>query len=146
MIFERILLPITKNDIPLTIVKKAIRLAKKLKINITAVFILNTTFFSGTIPPNQLYSYRYFKDIQEYQKQKAHTFLEKIQKIANQENIDIQTMILQGIPEKEVMKEAKKNDLIIISNDGTSTFNRIFLNSLSEKILHRLPSTVMIVR
>ncbi|PNX53188.1 MAG: hypothetical protein BV458_05785 [Thermoplasmata archaeon M9B2D] len=146
MVFKRILLPINKIDMPVNIIKKTIQLAKQLKIKIKAVYVHNTTFYSGTIPPNQIYSYRYYNTINVQQKKKAYAVLKEIKKMGEKENIDIQTILIEGIPEKEVINEAKKNDLIILNDEGTTTLDRIFSSSFSEKILHNVPSAVLLVK
>ena len=146
MVFKRIILPINKSDESLKTAKKAIHLAKKLNIHLTAIYVLNTKIYAGTIPPNQIYAYRFYVDIKNEHKENAHKFLNKIEKAGHEKNIDVQTILTEGSPKKEILKEAKKNDLIVMSDNNTSMLNRVFFRSISEKILHNAPSTVMIVR
>jgi nucleotide-binding universal stress UspA family protein len=146
MVFKRIIVPIHKSNESLKVAKKAILLAEKLGINLIAIYVLNTKFFAGTIPPNQTYAYKYYKDIKHADRENAHSFLNKIEELGNRKNIDVQTILMEGNPEREILKEAEKNDLIVMSSKNTSTLNRVFLSSLSEKILHSAPSAVMILR
>jgi nucleotide-binding universal stress UspA family protein len=144
--FKRILLPINKSNKSLKTAKKTIQLAKKLGIKITAIYTLNPTVFAGTIPSHQAYAYKSHKDIKHEKKEKAHDFLNKIEKIGDENNVNVQTILLEGNSEKKIINEANENDLIVIGCTGTSTIDRIFLSSLNEKLLHNAPSTVMILR
>jgi nucleotide-binding universal stress UspA family protein len=146
MVFKRIILPINKSNEYLKVTKKAIQLAKKLNINVTAIYVLNTKIFAEMMPTNQMYAYKYYKNIKHRHKENAHKFLNKIEKIAHEKDIDVQTILIEGNPEKKILKEADENDLIVMSSKNISTLNRVFLSSLSEKILHSSSSTFMIMR
>jgi nucleotide-binding universal stress UspA family protein len=54
--------------------------------------------------------------------------------------------MVEGFPAQEIIKEARKNDLIIMGSKGISALNRIFLGGVAEKVIHHSKSTVMIVR
>jgi nucleotide-binding universal stress UspA family protein len=144
--FNRIILPIDKSNKSLITAKKAINLAKELDIKVTAIYTINPTFFSGTVPPNQIYSYNSHKDIKNGKKEKAHDFLNKVEEMGDGKNVNVQTVLLEGNSEEKIINEADKDDLIIIGAKGTSTIDRIFLSSLNEKLLHNAHSTVMIFR
>jgi nucleotide-binding universal stress UspA family protein len=144
--FERIILPINKTNKSLKTAKKAVQLAKDLGIKVTAIYAVNPTVFTGTMPSHQAYVYKYHKDIKSGMKEKAHEFLNKIEKIGDEKNVNVQTIIIDGNSEEKIIDEANENDLIIIGAKGTSTIDRIFLSSLNEKLLHNAPSTVMIFR
>jgi nucleotide-binding universal stress UspA family protein len=144
--FKRIILPINKTNKSLKIVKKAVQLAKDLRIKVTAIYAVNPTVFTGSMPSHQAYAYKYHKDIKNGKREKAHDFLNKIEKICDEKNVNVQTILIEGNSENKVIDEANENDLIIIGAKGTSTIDRIFLSSLNEKLVHNAPSTVMIFR
>jgi nucleotide-binding universal stress UspA family protein len=144
--FKRIILPINKTNKSLKIAKKAVQLAKKLEIKVTAIYTVKQTVFTGTMPTHQAYAYKYHKDIKEEKKEKAHDFLNKIEKIGDEKNVNVQTILLEGNAEEKIINETNENDLIVIEAKGTSTIDRIFLSSLNEKLLHNAPSTVIIFR
>jgi nucleotide-binding universal stress UspA family protein len=144
--FKRIILPINKTNSSLKTAKKAVQLAKKLEIKVTAIYAINPTVFAGSTPTNQAYIYKYHKDIKNGKEEKAHDFLNKIEKIGDEKNVNVQTIILEGNSDEKIIDEANEDDLIIIGAKGTSTIDRIFLSSLNEKLLHNAPSTVMIFR
>jgi nucleotide-binding universal stress UspA family protein len=144
--FKRIILPINKTNKSLKIVKKAVQLAKDLRIKVTAIYAVNPTVFTGSMPSHQAYAYKYHKDIKNGKREKAHDFLNKIEKICDEKNVNVQTILIEGNSEERIINEANEDDLIIIGAEGTSRIDRIFLSSLNEKLLHNAPSTVMIFR
>jgi nucleotide-binding universal stress UspA family protein len=144
--FKRIILPINKSNKSLKTAKKAIQLAKKLDIYVTAIFTIDPSFFTCTIPSHQLYTSKQYKDMKLEKKEKAHDFLNKIEKIGDEKNVKVQTILLEGNSQEKIIDETNKNDLIIIGTNGTSTVDRIFLSSLNEKLVHKAPSTVMIYK
>jgi nucleotide-binding universal stress UspA family protein len=79
-------------------------------------------------------------------KKHGKSFLNEIKKLGKKEGVKIITKIVEGFPDQEIIKLAKKNDLIIMGSKGTSALDRIFLGRVSEKVIHHSPSTVMIVR
>lgn len=144
--FKRIILPINKSNKSIKTAKKAIQLAKKLDINVTAIFTINPSLFTCTIPSHQLYTFTQYKDMKHEKKEKAHDFLNKIEEIGDKKNVKVQTILLEGNSKEKIIDETNKNDLIVLGAKETSAFNRIFLSSLNEKLLHNAPSTVMIFR
>lgn len=53
---------------------------------------------------------------------------------------------LDGLPSKEIINIAEKNDLIIMGIKGKSSIDRILIGSVSENVLHHSDSSVMIIR
>jgi nucleotide-binding universal stress UspA family protein len=144
--FERIILPIDKSNKSLTTAKNAIKLAKKLDIKVTAIYTINPTVFSGSLNSNPNYINKNQKSKRHEKQEKAHDFLNKIETFGDEENVNVQTILMEGDSEKKIINEACKDDLIIIGTKDTSTIDRIFLSSLNEKLVHNAPSTVMIFR
>ena len=60
--------------------------------------------------------------------------------------VKVRVKIVRGIPYEEIIKEAKKNDLIVMGSKGKSALDRILIGSVSEKVLRHTPSHVMIIR
>ena len=144
--FERIILPIDKSNKSINTAKKAIELAKKLNVKLTAIYSINENVFTDTMTIHQAYVNKHYNSKKNSKQEKAHDFLNKIERFGNAKNVNVQTMLLEGSSEKRIVTEVNQNDLIIIGAKGTSAINRIFLSSLNEKLLHNAPSTVMIIR
>jgi nucleotide-binding universal stress UspA family protein len=61
-------------------------------------------------------------------------------------DIKVKTILIEGMPDDEIIKLANKNDLIIMGSKGHSSLDRILVGSVTEKVLHHSNATVMIVR
>jgi nucleotide-binding universal stress UspA family protein len=60
--------------------------------------------------------------------------------------VTVKKRLLEGIPEEIIMKEAKKNDLIVMGCKGKSAMDRILISSVCEKVTRHASSPVMVVR
>jgi nucleotide-binding universal stress UspA family protein len=59
-----------------------------------------------------------------------------------------ETRILDGEPEQVIVEEAEKwgADLIIVGSHGYGFWNRTFLGSVSNAVMHHAPCSVLVVR
>lgn len=62
--------------------------------------------------------------------------------------IDLATEVLRGSPERAVIEEAEKwgADLIVVGSHGYGFWERIFLGSVSNAVVHHAPCSVLVVR
>ncbi len=139
--FKRILVPVDGSDSAKKAAYKALSIAKNMNIPITAVYVVDTNVFTGTLPPDQ--SYNHLTSILE---QEGNDILSEIEQLGSQENVKTYTMLLKGIPDQIIIEEADKNDLIVMGGKGKTALDRIFLGSVSEKVLHHAKSHVLIIR
>ncbi len=60
----------------------------------------------------------------------------------------IKTKILKGDPAQEIIKMAEEGeyDLIIMGNRGLNAFSRVMIGSVSNKVLHHVNTSVLIVK
>ena len=73
-------------------------------------------------------------------------FINDIKKMGSDLGVSVKTKLFVGFPDEEIVKEAGKNDLIVIGCKGHSALSRIFIGSVCEKVLHHSSSPVMIIR
>ena len=66
--------------------------------------------------------------------------------MASKSGLKITKKVIEGSPDEEIIKISKKHDLIVMGAKGISAIDRIFLGSVSEKVLHSATSSVLIVR
>ncbi|HOG73575.1 MAG TPA: universal stress protein, partial [Methanofastidiosum sp.] len=86
------------------------------------------------------------KELRKKMKNEGNQILDEIEKMALEEGIKIAKKIVEGSPDEEIIKISKKDDLIVMGAKGISAIDRIFLGSVSEKVLHHAKSSVMIIR
>ncbi len=60
----------------------------------------------------------------------------------------IETSILSGSPESEIVEkaEALSSDLIIVGSHGYNRWERLLLGSVSDSVVHHAPCSVLVVR
>ena len=56
------------------------------------------------------------------------------------------TKLVEGMPGDHIIKEAKKDDLIIMGCKGRTALSRILVGSVCEKVMHHSKSPVMMIR
>ncbi len=139
--FDRIVLPVDGSDPAIQATKKAISLAKRLGLEILAIFVVDVGPFTDILPPEQ--EYQVWKTTIEEEAQKT---LNNVEKMGEKNGIKIHTMLLKGNPTEKILNETKKDDLVIMGSKGRSSLERIVIGSVPEKVLHHTPSSVMIVR
>ena len=57
--------------------------------------------------------------------------------------IKVEKKIVEGIPEKEIIKEAKRNDLIIMGCRNKGIFDKLLTSNVCEKVIDHSSSSVM---
>ena len=64
------------------------------------------------------------------------------------QGLEAQTHLLEGDPAEELIKQAQElgADLLVVGSRGLSRVERITMGSVSHKIFHHAPCTVMVVK
>ena len=137
--FNRIILAVDGSDGSKRAVKKALHLAKKTGVDVTAIHVMEPY-----LPLSDLnYSY---PDILEITKKFGKDILDKVKKQGSEHGVNVKTKLVEGIPDDQIIKEAKKDDLIIMGCKGRTALSRILVGSVCEKVLHHSKSPVMMIR
>lgn len=92
----------------------------------------------GPVPP----------DVIESLYNKARADIDGAKKIADQIGVKVEGVIVEGDPATAVMDYASKNgvDLIVTGSRGLSTIKRMFLGSVSSRIIHEAKMPVLVVK
>ena len=147
--FERLITPVDGSESSIRAARKAIYLAKKMGADIIALYVLHlpiSAYVGPTYSPVIYTDDIEIKELRKKMKNEGNQVLDKIEKMALEEGIKIAKKIVEGSPDEEIIKISKKDDLIVMGAKGISAIDRIFLGSVSEKVLHHAKSSVMIVR
>jgi nucleotide-binding universal stress UspA family protein len=72
--------------------------------------------------------------------------LDEIKKLGDKMGVPVKTKLVVGHPDQEIIKEAGKQDLIILGCKGKSGLERILMGSVCEKVLHHSQLPVMVIR
>ncbi len=147
--FSRIITPVDGSEPSKRSAKKAIYLAKKMNIELIALYVVHVPLSAYVGPPYSPVIYTddtEIKEIRKKMKKEGALLLDEIEQMASKSGLKITKKVIEGSPDEEIIKISKKDDLIVMGAKGISAIDRIFLGSVSEKVLHNATSSVMIVR
>jgi nucleotide-binding universal stress UspA family protein len=138
--FQRIILPVDGSESSTRAVKRALTLAKETGADVTAIHVMEYPYIASV---DSVSSY---PDLIDIMKKQGTTYLNAVKKQGSKLGISIKTKIVEGIPDDEIIKEAKKDDLIVMGCKGRTALGRILVGSVCEKVVHHSKSPVMIIR
>ena len=138
--FQRIVLPVDGSDGSARAVKKALSLARETGVDVTALHVMDIPYLAST---DLNYTY---PDLLEIIRKRGDEVLEEVKKQGSKLGVHVKTKLVDGIPDDQIIKEAKKDDLIIMGCKGRTALSRILVGSVCEKVLHHSKSPVMVIR
>lgn len=138
--FQRIVLPVDGSDGSVRAVKRALSLARETGVDVTALHIMEFPYIASVD-----LSYTY-PDLIEIIKKRGTEVLDEVKKQGSELGVYVKTKLVEGIPDDEIIKEAKKDDLIVMGCKGRTALSRILVGSVCEKVLHHSKSPVMVIR
>ena len=139
--FNRIIIPVDGSEISKKAAKKGFFLAKNTGLETLVLYVVDVKPFTGILPPDEVYNI--WKKAIEGEGQKT---LDEMIKISKEMDVNVKTLMIPGKPDEEIIKEVKKNDLVIMGHKGKAALDKILIGSISEKVLHHANATIMIVR
>jgi nucleotide-binding universal stress UspA family protein len=139
--FKRIIVPVDGSSYAERAAKKALFLARQTGAEVIVVYVIDTPRLTNTIPPDEIS--RTWFDILRTQGLKV---LGNIQKTAKRIHVKIETKLLEGIPSEVIMKEARKDDLIVMGCKGMTAIDRLLMGSVCENVVRHANAQVMVVR
>ncbi|MCD6474348.1 MAG: universal stress protein [Thermoplasmata archaeon] len=138
----KIIVPVDGSEEAKKAAKKAIYIAKYLKQSITALYVIDASLTINYGIGSDMLS----PDFSMLLRKEAEIVLNEVAKMGKRNGVRVIKKIVEGIPSEEIIKFANKNDLIVMGSRGRSAIERILIGSVSEKVLHHAPCSVMIVR
>ena len=138
--FHRIVLPVDGSDGSARAVKKALSLAKETGVDVTALYVMDFPYLASA-DLNYLYI-----DVLEIIKKRGNDVLDEVKKQGSKLGVHVKTKLVEGIPDDQIITEAKKDDLIVMGCKGRTALSRILVGSVCEKVLHHSKSPVMVIR
>ena len=138
--FRRIIAAVDGSKSSKHAAKKAIDLAKDTGIDVIALYVVQE--------PNEIYPElgTMYPDAMVLIKKEGSLFLDEVKKMGSEMGVNVKTKLVMGHADQEIIKEAGKNDLIVMGCKGKSALNRILVGSVCEKVMHHSSSPVMIIR
>jgi len=140
--FRRIIAPVDGSDEAKYAAKKAIFLAEHIGVDVVAIYVKDNSVLARFPVPDDVFSF----NIDKLLDKEALSILDKVEKMGNKSGVRVIKKLVEGIPDEEIIKGARKSDLIVMGSKGMTALDRILIGSVSEKVLHHAPCPVMIVR
>jgi nucleotide-binding universal stress UspA family protein len=138
--FGRIIVPVDGSDASKKAAGKAFSLADQTGLNVILMHVVE-------IPQSAIPTWNQPKpEWTETVKKEGYDLLNDIKESGEKKGVNIDTKLVEGIPDDEIINEANPEDLIVMGGKGHSAMDRVLIGSVSEKVLHHSDSTVMIVR
>jgi nucleotide-binding universal stress UspA family protein len=135
---SRIIVPVDESAGMDKVVEKALSLAKEVGRNIVALYVIDTPRLTEVIPPSE--TSVAWESLLSKEGQKI---LNEIETKGKKMGIHVEKKIVEGIPENEIIKEAKKHDLIVMGCKSQGIIDRLLTTSVCEKVLNHSSSSVM---
>ena len=88
------------------------------------------------------------RTIRQQSREHASKHLHRLQQVLDQDHLVLHTIVREGNPGEELESLSMKNriDLVVLGSRGLTGFKRFLLGSVSERVLHHAPCSVLIVR
>jgi nucleotide-binding universal stress UspA family protein len=138
--FQKIVLPVDGSDSSTRAIKKALYLAKETGVDVIALYVMEFPYFGSA---ELSYTYPY---IVKMRKKEGNAVLDNVKKQGSKLGVHVKTKLVEGIPDDQIILEAKKDDLIVMGCKGRTALSRILIGSVCEKVLHHSKSPVMVIR
>jgi len=125
------------------IAKKAIRyamdLAGQLKASITLLTVINDTALITQSVPTELSHLQIMAPVEDYLRTAAEKYLERTETLCRKKRIKCASVIRNGNPVDEIIKEAKKSkaDVIVIGSHGKGKLESAVLGSVTYGVIHK---------
>ena len=143
----KVLIPVDGSESSLRAIEKAVEfgVTKDVEIHvITVVLPVHTTPSKNPYIPSDMAD-----NLRKAGKEAAVDILETAKdKVCSLNGVCASKEILEGDPAEEIVRYAQEidADLIVMGSRGLSTFGRLLLGSVSQKVLHNAHCSMLIVR
>jgi nucleotide-binding universal stress UspA family protein len=143
-IYKEIMIATDGSEHVRTAIESAIEIAKLSEAKLYAVHVIALGFYSTTHSINSEWE-KAMKDQLIKESYEATSYVEKA---GRAENVEVESVILEGSPAEEIIDFAEKNDidLIVIGTHGMSGFQRFLLGSVAENVIRHSKKPVLVVR
>jgi len=141
-LYKKIVIPTDGSDVSFEAAKHAVNIAKKFDAELYAIYVVDVSPFVG-LPAEGSWEL-----ISELLKEEGNEALKKVKKLAEENEVNIHTEILEGVPAKEIVEfaEKKKADLIVMGTTGKTGLERILLGSVAERVIKNAHCPVLVVK
>lgn len=139
---KRILVAVDGSDASLEAARMAADIALRFGAKLTLAHVVPKLL----LPPD-VYGLT-IAEVEKEHRAYADRLLEKAVASLDEPGIDVTTAVLYGSPAEAIAEEAAASDIgmIVVGNRGHGAVARMFLGSVSDRLVHICPKPVLVVR
>ncbi|WP_101294813.1 universal stress protein [Halegenticoccus soli] len=140
-LYDRILVPTDGSEEGERAVSHAIDLAAVHGATVHALYVINTGSFAG-LPMESSW-----EGIDEMLRRDAEKAIDRMEALASERNVPVETAIAEGSPSREIVRYAERRecDLVVMGTHGRGGIDRLLLGSVAEKVVRGSKIPVMTV-
>ena len=144
--YDTILVPLDGSKRAETIINHVTGLAKKFKSKLILLTAIESDLFpdSGEMAASSMGDFT----LLEKETKNAETYLAHLQKELMQNDIQVETRVITGLPVKVIQETAEQEnaDLIAIASHGRGGVARVFYGSVAATILNQVDRALLLIR
>jgi nucleotide-binding universal stress UspA family protein len=140
--YQTILMPTDGSQCSESAIAHALELAQKLGSKVTFLYVLEDPTRNLWLTPEMPYVPELLQDLEGA----AKSALERAMALAQQAGVVAQTRQVSAKPVDGILEEAKNADLVVMGTHGRSGIDKMLLGSVTEGVLHRCRTPVLVVR
>ena len=137
---ENALLAIDGSDITVKVVDMGIDLARHFDMQLHVLHVIEPYSIPSDLPP--------YEEMYDYLLKKSNEIVEQVVEYAEEKGITVLKNVLEGEPAKRIIEFIEENsiDLIVMGTLGKSRLEKIFVGSVTDKVLKLSPVSVMVIK
>jgi nucleotide-binding universal stress UspA family protein len=141
-VFSKFLVPVDGSENSLRALDAAIFLSKKIEAYITALHVMEKT------PTVYIHPQKELEHLLEGFRKESEKILENCKEIGKKNATEIQTVLMEGDAASQIIQYSEKAnfDTIIMGHRGSGRFKEMVLGSVTQKVLHQMKCSILIVR
>ncbi|MDH7479000.1 MAG: universal stress protein [Syntrophomonadaceae bacterium] len=138
--FGKILVTVDESPIAAKAAGVAIDLAIKYRAELWAISVAPVPEFGGTVGE--------VREVKNEGETRLGVRLREVKARGRALGIEVKTDLIYGHPAESILKYIKKNrfDLVVAGYKGSSAIDRFLLGSVSSKVVHHAPCSVILIK
>lgn len=142
--FKKIMVATDGSESAEKAVDTAVEIARECETKLYAVHVISLDFLYESLPTDEELEEAFQEKAMTEGKQ-ATTYVENAGRAAN---VEVESVILQGVPAEEIIGFSEKNDvdLIVMGTHGRTEIKGFLLGSVAEKVVRHATKSVLVVR
>jgi len=139
---SKILVPVDGSENSLRALEHALFIAKSTGAQITAMHVIERP------PTVYVESQKLLNDLMSNYRKESTKILDKCKQVAEKSGVNLETVIAEGDAASSITGYAEQGgfDLVVIGSRGLGRLKEMVLGSTSNKVLHNMRCSVMVVK